>query len=248
MPDLTLHQWLLAAVAALCIGLGKSGFPGIGLVPVIVFAFIFTARDSTGLVLPMLIVGDICSLLAFRQHAQWTYVRRMLPPACIGVVIGWALMQRIDAAAFKPLIGSIILVLTLLQGARMRRPGWFAHVPHARWFAWTLGLIAGVTTMLANAAGPIMALYFLAVSLPKLEFVGTSAWYFLIVNSFKVPFSTGLGLIRPDTLALNAALTPLIALGILVGRWLVTRVPQQLFDALLLAFAAIAALRLIGLF
>jgi hypothetical protein len=130
----------------------------------------------------------------------------------------------------------------------MRRPEWFLHVPHARWFVWSIGLLAGVTTMLANAAGPIMALYFLAASLPKLEFVGTSAWYFLIVNAFKVPFSARLGLIRPDTLLLNAALAPLIALGILAGRWLVHRVPQRLFDVLLLAFAAIAALRLIGLF
>lgn len=248
MVELTLAQWGLVILAAASIGVAKSGFAGVGLVPVLIFAFIFGARDSTGILLPLLIVGDICSITAFHQHARWSYVRRMLPPACIGVVLGWLLMHRIDESVFKPLIGAIILTLTGIQAARMRHPQWFTHVPHAAWFAWSMGLLAGVTTMLANAAGPIMALYFLAVALPKLEFVGTSAWYFFIVNSFKVPFSAALGLIQRDTLLLNSTLIPAVVLGLLAGRWLVKRVPQRLFDGLLLVFAAIAALRLIGVF
>jgi len=248
MPDWTAAQWLLAIIGAASIGIGKSGFAGAGLVQVLIFANLFETRASTGVVLPMLIAGDIGSLIAFHQHARWAYVRRMLPPACIGVIIGWALMQRIDPGAFKPLIGSIILALTALQIVRMRWPEAFLHVPHARWFAWTIGIFAGITTMLANAAGPIMALYFLAVALPKLEFVGTSAWYFLIVNSFKVPFSAQLGLIHGSSLLLNLLLVPAIALGLLTGRWLVKRVPQRVFDGLLLAFAGTAALRLIGAF
>jgi uncharacterized membrane protein YfcA len=248
MPDLSLSQWLLAIVAAMGIGIGKSGFAGVSLVHVLIFAFLFGARNSTGVVLPLLIVGDICALIAFHQHARWDYVRRMLPPACTGVVIGWLLMHRLDEAIFKPLIGFVILALTALQVARMRKPEWFTDMPHARWFAWTMGLLAGITTMLANAAGPIMALYFLAVALPKFEFVGTSAWYFFIVNSFKVPFSISLGLIHGDTLLLNAVLIPAVATGMIIGRWLVKRIPQRLFDGLLLGFAALAALKLIGVF
>ncbi len=248
MPDLTPTQWALAIVAAAGIGVAKSGFSGVSMLHVLIFAFLFGARDSTGVVLPLLIVGDICALLAFHQHARWDYIRRMLPPACLGVIGGWLLMHRLDEAVFKPLIGSVILGLTALQIARMRWPQRFTDMPHATWFAWTLGLLAGVTTMLANAAGPIMALYLLAVALPKYEFVGTSAWYFFIVNSFKVPFSATLGLIHRDTLLLNAALIPAVALGLLGGRWLVKRVPQRLFDGLLLVFAALASLRLIGVF
>ncbi len=111
-----------------------------------------------------------------------------------------------------------------------------------------MGLLAGVATMLANAAGPVMALYFVAVSLPKLELVGTSAWFFLVINAIKIPFSAWLGLIDGGTLALNAALAPLIVAGFFVGRWLVARIPQRAFDAFLLTFAGIAALRLVGLF
>jgi uncharacterized membrane protein YfcA len=248
MPDLTATQWLLAILSALGIGIAKSGFAGVSMVHVLIFAFLFGARNSTGVVLPMLIVGDICAVLAFRQHARWDYIRRMLGPACVGVIAAWAWMHRLDENLYKPVIGGIILALSALQITRMRRPDWFAHIPHAHWFAWSLGLLAGVTTMLANAAGPIMALYFLAVALPKLEFVGTSAWFFFILNVFKVPFSAGLGLIHRDTLLLNAALVPAIVFGLFFGRWLIRRVSQRLFDGLLLAFAAVAALRLLRLF
>jgi uncharacterized protein len=248
MPELSTAQWLLSILAAFGIGVAKSGFAGVSLLHVLVFAMIFGARDSTGVVLPMLIVGDICAVTAFHQHARWDFIRKMLPPACLGVIVGWALMHRLDEAVFKPLIGWIILGLAALQIARMQRPNWFSKIPHATWFAWTMGMMAGVTTMLANAAGPVMALYFLAIALPKLEFVGTSAWFFLSINLFKVPFSVGLGLIHQQTLLFNAVLIPAIVVGLLGGRWLVTRIPQKLFDALLLFFVAIAAFRMIGLF
>ena len=248
MPELTQFQWAIALIAAFGIGVAKSGFAGVSMIHVLVFAFIFGARDSTGVVLPMLIVGDVCAVLAFRRHARWDYIRKMLPPAGVGIVIGWLVMQRLNDAAFKPIIGAIILLLTALHVARQSRPDLFEKMPHALWFAWMMGLLAGVTTMLANAAGPIMALYFLAIALPKMEFVGTSAWFFLLVNCSKVPFSYQLGLIHRSTLLFNAALIPAIVAGLFAGRWLVTRIPQRLFDGLLLAFAAIAALRLIGLF
>ena len=109
-------------------------------------------------------------------------------------------------------------------------------------------MLAGVTTMLANAGGPVLTLYLLGMKVPKLELTATIAWFFFVLNLFKVPFSAGLGLITPGTLALNAVLVPGIAIGLLFGRWLIQRVPQKLFNQLLLAFAAAAALRLIGVF
>lgn len=248
MPDLTLTRWLLAIVAAACLGIAKAGLAGTSLVHVVVFAFLFGARNSTGVVLPMLLVGDVCAVAAYHQHARWTYVRRMLPPAFLGVTAGALVMQRISNDAFKPVIGWIILSLTALQIVRMQRPRWFDRLPHTRWFAWSIGLLAGMTTMLANAAGPVIAIYCLALSLPKMEIVGTTAWFFFIVNAFKVPFSVGLRLITRQTLLLNAALAPVVIAGVLGGRWLVRRLPQRVFDLLLLGFAAIAALRLIGVF
>ncbi len=246
MTELTLAQWALAIVGALGLGIGKAGLAGMSLLHVLIFAFLFGARDSTGIVLPMLLIGDVGAVTLFHQHARWDYVRRMLPPACLGVVIGAALMRVLSDASFKPIIGWIVLGLTALQVLRMYRQDWFGSIPHARWFAWSIGLLAGATTMLANAAGPIFAIYCLAVALPKREFVGTSAWFFLIVNAFKVPFSVALGLIHGQTLVFNLVLAPIIFAGLLAGRWIVNRVPQRVFDVLLLSFAAVAALRLIG--
>jgi uncharacterized protein len=248
MPEFTPFQWALAILAAAGMGIAKGGLAGVSLMHVVIFAFLFGARDSTGVVLPMLIVGDICAVTFLHQHARWDYVRRMLLPTCVGVAIGWALMGRVTDAMFRPIIGWVILTLATMQFARMLRPAWFGQVPHNRAFAWGMGLLAGVTTMLANAAGPIFGLYALAVGLPKLEIVGTSAWFFFIVNSFKVPFSVGLGLIHGQTLLFNLMMTPIILAGVLGGRWLTHRLPQRLFDGFLLAFAAIAALRLIGVF
>jgi uncharacterized membrane protein YfcA len=244
MPDLTPLHWVIAIAAAFALGVGKGGFAGLSIVHVLVFAFLFGARDSTGVVLPMLLVGVVCAVAAFHRHAQWKYVRRMLPPACVGVVAGALMMRGMSNASFKPVIGTLILGLTVLQAARMYRPSWFGAVPHTRWFAWTIGTLAGVATMLANAAGPIFTLYCVAVALPKFEVVGTISWFFFIVNAFKVPFSVGLGLIDTHTLLLNAVLAPAVVAGVLGGRWLVRWLPQRTFELVLLALAALAALRL----
>jgi uncharacterized protein len=248
LPHFTLAQWLLAVLAAFCIGFAKSGFHGAGLVTVLVAAHLFGARDSTGVVLPMLICGDILSVLVFHQHARWPTIWRLLPPTVAGIGIGFMLMRWIEDAAYRPIIGWIVLALVALQLWRRWLPGAFEHVPRSRAFAWSMGGACGFTTMVANGAGPVMTLYFLATRTPKYELVGTMAWFFLIVNLVKVPFSVGLGLIHGSSLLFNALLVPAIGLGIFAGQRLIRLVPQAAFETLLLIFAAIASLRMIGAF
>ncbi|HET7697637.1 MAG TPA: sulfite exporter TauE/SafE family protein [Vicinamibacterales bacterium] len=245
---MSIGEWILAFLAALGVGIGKAGLSGMGLFHVLIFAFLFGARASTGVVLPLLLVGDVTAVRSFHAHARWTYVRRMLPPACLGVVLAAWRMRELDETLYRPLIGWITLILSILQFARMYRPDWFGNVPHARWFAWTMGILAGAATMLANAAGPVFAVYLVAVGLPKMEFVGTSAWFFFIINLFKVPFSVALGLIRGPTLMLNVILAPAVLAGVLAGRWLLERIPQRVFEHLLLAFAVLSAIKLMGAF
>ncbi|MDZ4848330.1 MAG: sulfite exporter TauE/SafE family protein [Pirellulaceae bacterium] len=245
MPEFSVLQWCLMIIAAAGIGISKSGLSGISMVHVLVFAAVFGARDSTGVVLPMLIFGDICAIRAYGQHANWNQVWRMMPPAIIGVIAAWLWMQSLDETIYKPLIGSIILGLTILQIVRLWRSDFQSKIPHAVWFAWMMGLTVGMTTMLANAAGPVFGLYLLALMIPKLEFVGTSAWFFLMLNAFKVPFSWQLGLIDLESLQLNALLCPIIIGGLFFGKAIVKRLPQKTFDSLILAFTAIAAMRLL---
>jgi hypothetical protein len=266
LPDLTPGQWTLAALASVGVGVSKAGFPGLALLHVLIFAFLFGARDSTGIVLPMLIAGDLGAIGGFYPHTQWMHLRRTLPAACVGVIAGAVLMRYLSEGAFAPTLGWIILILVAMhmRGTEpfstetpQQGPGLRGH-PAPSSGPWRrvsvekgsvpLGLLAGMTTMLANAGGPVMTLYLLAMRLPKLQFTATAAWFFFVINVFKVPFSVGLGLIDAGTLALNAALVPGIVIGLLIGRWLIHRVPQRLFNHLLLAFAGLAALRLIGAF
>ncbi|MBX3421098.1 MAG: sulfite exporter TauE/SafE family protein [Pirellulaceae bacterium] len=247
--DLHPGDWGLLALAALGLGVSKSGLAGVSMLHVLIFAHVFGAKVSTGVVLPLLVVGDLCAIRAFGDQAQWSIFRRLLPPALIGVVIGTGLMGYLDERQFRPLVGGIILTLTLLQLLRLWRPTALERIPHSSWFAWSLGLLAGITTMLANAAGPIVALYLLAVALPKLELVGTGAWLFLAINLFKLPFSAwALGLITPESLAINAVLAPIVPLGLVLGGWLVRRISQFWFNVCLLAFTGAISLRLVGLY
>ena len=245
MAPISYTDWLLLAIAAFGIGITKSGFSGVSMVHVYLFASVFGAKDSTGIVLPMLIAGDIFAMSVFGKRANWSYVRRMMPPTLIGVVMGWVVMFQLPEVYYRPLTGLIILSLTVMQIIRLWNEKWLADVPHAIWFAWCMGILVGLTTMLANAAGPVFGLYLLAIGLPKLEFVGTAAWFFLLLNIVKIPFSWSLGLIRLDTLALNVMLIPLIAVGLWVGTLLIRRIPQRQFDSLILVLTGVASIRML---
>jgi uncharacterized membrane protein YfcA len=245
LPHLTAWQWTFAVIAALSFGLAKAGLAGLGLVGVVVFASLFGARDSTGVVLPLLLAADIGAVSIFKQHARWDYLRRTLPIAAVGVVLGTLIMQRVDNASFRPILGGVILALTAMQLVRRQWPDAFGRVPHAPGVGWGLGLLAGVATMIANAAGPVVALYYTAVGLPKFEVVGTTAWFFFLINIFKIPFSISIGVIHGSSLLLDAVLLPPIIIGLFAGRWLMNRISQRTFDLVLLVFAAAAAVRLI---
>jgi uncharacterized membrane protein YfcA len=242
---LTLFQWLLATIAALAAGLSKGGFVGMGLLTVLLMAEVLPARASTGAVLPLLICADILAVLAFREHARWPTIRRLLPPALVGMIVGYVLMARIADERFRVVIGWAVLLMILLQIGRRWLGVRFSEVPKARWFAWLMGIWTGINTMVANAAGPVATLYLLALNMRKFEFVGTIAWLFLIINIAKVPFSAHLGLINFESLKFNVLLLPAVAAGVFLGRSFVQRISQSVFEAFLLATAAAASLRLI---
>lgn len=248
LPDFSWLEWAVAVLAAVGVGLAKSGLAGMGLIPVILFAGLFGARDSTGVTLPILIVGDLLAAAVYRQHADRAALGRMLPPACVGVAVGaWAL-RGLGDTQFRPLLGGITLTLAALHVLRTRWPHLGTHVPHSTGFVWAFGLLAGSTTMLANAAGPMLVIYALAIRLPKLALVGTIGWFFLLINLFKLPFSISLGLLHPAHAVLACVLTPAVVVGLHAGRRVVETIPQPLFNHLLLAGAGLASLRLLGAF
>ena len=237
-------QWALGALGAFLVGLSKTGIPGLGILNVAIFALVFPARESVGLVLVILICGDLVAVSSYRRDASWPHLLRLFPWAAIGVVGGYFALGRVDDQAMRHLIGIVLLSLVLLQFIRSRRPAPpdGEAQPARPWLAPLAGVAAGFTTMVANAAGPVMVLYLLAMRLPKIVFVGTAAWYFLAINLFKVPFSASLGLINPTSLGVALWLGPFAMLGALVGRPIVEHLNQRRFELMALALTLIAAI------
>ena len=238
-------SWLILALGAFFSGASKGGLPGVNMVGVILFAQVLPAKVATGALLPLLIVADLVAVLIFRRKANWRELWRVFPWTALGVLFGWALLGRVDDTQVRRMIGAIILALAALQVWRARDPEAGVRLVRHPATAAVTGVLAGFTTMIANAAGPIMSLYLLAMNLPKLEFAGFAAWFFLVVNTFKLPFMIGLGLIPPSSLGMDAALAPVAVAGALGGRCVLERLPQAWFEGLVLVFAVVGGLRLL---
>jgi uncharacterized membrane protein YfcA len=238
--------WALAIFAALCVGLAKTGFGGLGLLAVVVFAELMPAKESTGALLPLLIFGDILGVLIYRRHANWSDLAKLLPATMVGIISGWWLMPRIPDGVFAPLLGWLILgAAGLFAILQLQFPQLLLTASRHPALGLLAGWSAGVATLLANAAGGITSFYFLARRLDKMAFVGTAAWFFFIVNLCKVPFSLQLGLINPGSLRLDLILLPAVLAGGLAGRLLIGRISQKMFERVTILLAGATALRLI---
>jgi len=244
LTDYSSTQWLFAGVAASCLGMSKAGFGGMAVLGVLLMANVFPVRESTGVILPMLIVADVFAVASFQRFTIWRVLIRLLPPACLGVVAGWLLMPLIPPEIFSKIIAVIVVSLLALTAAQKLSNTLQMTAGEHQAIAWPLGILAGITTMLANAAGAVVTVYLLACRLPKYEFVGTAAWFFLIVNVIKVPFSASLGLITPSTLTFNAALIPAVIAGLFFGRFLLGKLNQNVFEWTLIILSLIGSVRL----
>lgn len=235
-------QWALLATGALLVGISKTGIAGLGMLSVVIFSHLMPTKQATGIVLPLLCLGDIIGVFLYRQHAAWSYLWRLFPWTAIGIGLGYVALGRIDNREASQLVGAIVLSLVALQVWRRWRKT--EEVQYGAWFAPAIGILAGFTTLVANAAGPLMAIYLLAMRLPKLEYVGTSAVFFLLINLFKVPFMVDLGLINAASFALNLYLAPAVLVGGLIGRKIIAKINQRLFENLVLTLSALAGAKL----
>lgn len=209
------------------------------------FAGVFPAKASTGALLPLLLLGDVLAVRMMHRHANWPQLWRILPWTAVGVLIGVWVLSAVNNAQLRLIIGVLVVGMTLYQFAvrGLRR---LPAVPgHSPVFAAGMGVSSGITTMVANAAGPFTTLYLLAMRMGKLEFVGTTAWFYLAVNVFKAPFAASLGLITLESLRINLILAPAVIVGAFLGRWLLHRIDQNLFELVVLILALLGGLRLL---
>ncbi len=237
-------EWAIAISAAVLIGIAKTGFGGLGMLSVLLFAQLMPAKQATGIVLPLLCFGDIIAAFYYRQHAKWVHLWRLFPWTAAGVVVGYFTLGRITDQQARQMIGAIVLALVTLHLIR-RRGAAGREGEHGWWFAPTIGILAGFTTLIANAAGPLMAIYLLAMRLPKMDYVGTGAVFFLLMNLFKVPFMVNLGLITWSSFQLNLMLALPVVAGTMVGRRILTRVDQRMFENIVLFVSAGAGVKLL---
>ncbi len=245
LPPLEPWQWALAALAALCSGLAKTGISGLGILAAPLFLFVIPdPRASTGATLLVLISADVLAVLSYPpKSAQWRQLARLSPWTLLGIAAGALTMKHLSALHVRQLIGALLIPLVLLawhRRWRLARGGEEPQLP--LWAAPPTGIAAGFTTMVANAAGPVMILYLLAMRLPKLAFLGTTAWYFFFLNWIKVPFGIWQGSVHADSLGLATCLLPATVLGGLLGRPIAQRLDQKRFEALALVFTGLSAL------
>jgi uncharacterized membrane protein YfcA len=232
--------------AALLVGFSKTAISGVSAISVALFASVLPARESTGALLPLLLVGDVLAVRAYRRHTDWPVLLRLLPSVVVGVLVGAVFVAHVDDVVMRRTIGGFLLAMAVYHVWRRRRPT-RADEPqrphHGR--AFVFGLLAGFTTMVANAGGPAMSLYLLSSGFSMLGFLGTGAWFFFIVNLFKLPFSVALGLIDTQSLLRDAFLAVAVLAGAFIGRACVHRIDQKLFERLVLLFTVLASINLL---
>jgi len=238
--DISITAWLFASTAAFVVGLSKAGIKGISIVNVTLMALAFEAKASTGLVVPLLIVGDIIAVVYYHRHANWWYIVRFLPWMIVGILVGVYTGNDLDEDVFKIYMAIIILVSVGMMYWWDRRKS--VSVPTHWAFAGLVGSLAGITTMIGNLGGPFSNLYFLAMRVQKNEFIGTAAWLFLIINLIKLPFHIFVWeTVTADTLLFNLKLVPGILLGMLVGVWLIKIIKDDFYRKMILVLTALGA-------
>ena len=264
MDEITTVHWIILLIGSLIMGMSKGGLPGAGNLTVAMYALVLEdalgpagVPLSVGLLLPVLIAADLTATLVYRKHADWNFILRLLPCFIAGTVLGWWIFDYFQGGAervrhLKYIIGGILLSMSLLHilvkirkfddtqntdGNKKPRGAGVLGV--------FFGLLGGVATMLANAAGPIAQLYLLAMALPKYAFIGTSAWLFLIVNVIKVPFMIDLEIITFQSMSVSWWMFIPAILGAIIAPLIVKFIDQKLFERLIWFFIVLAGVRML---
>jgi uncharacterized membrane protein YfcA len=236
----TTVELMLFFVVALCVGLSKTGVHGAGNVAVPLLAVVFGGQGSSGVMLPLLVMADVMGVWYYHRHASWPYLKKLIVWSIVGVLLGTLVGGMIDDRTFKMVMVGIIFVSVAIM-IWMER-GHKEDVPDYFWFAALCGVGAGFTSMIGNLAGAFTAIYLLAMRLPKNTFIGTSAWFFLMINWIKVPFHVFVWkTITWNTVLLDLVTLPVIALGAWLGIIIVKNLSESAYRWFIIVMTLVAA-------
>jgi len=236
----SLVNWILIFLAALIIGLSKAGLKGIDMMNVTIMAIVFGGKASTGIVLPLLCFADIMAVIYYNSHAEWKHFWKLIPWMAVGVLIGVYTGKDLDEVIFRRIMaGIIILTIAIVIIMEFRKT---TVMPGNKLFAAGMGLISGFTTMLGNLAGAFSNIYFLAMRMPKNNFIGTAAWVFLVINLFKLPFQVFYWKnITLTTLQTDLFLLPALIVGFWAGIKIVSKIEDDSYRKIVIVLTLIGA-------
>ena len=225
-------------LCAMGIGMAKTGLGGLGMVVVPVMANIFGAKSSTGILLLMLIMADFFGVRYYHMHADIKRLIKLIPSTIIGILTGVFIGDILSDVYFQFLLGAVIISGALIMIIKV-------DIKENKLFSVAVGFLGGFVTMIGNAAGPIMSIYFLSMGFDKNKFIGTAAWFFLFVNLCKVPMHVFIWkTIDLNILFFDLSLFPLILVGALTGVWIVKKIPERPYKALVIASVILSTFNL----
>lgn len=237
----SITKWLLILLAAFIVGLSKAGLKGIDMMNVTLMAIAFGGRTSTGMILPLLCAADIMAVLYYHRHARWPQFWKLIPWMVVGVLIGVYVGKDLNEVIFRRLMAVIIILTVIIMLALEFRKN--VAIPGNKLFAAVMGLVSGFTTMLGNLAGAFSNIYFLAMRMPKYNFIGTAAWVFLVINLFKLPFQVIYWKnITVSTLQTSLLALPVLAIGFFAGVKIVAKIKDESYRKVVIALTLIGAI------
>ncbi len=236
----SITNWILILLAAFIIGLSKAGLKGIDMMNVTIMAIVFGGKASTGVVLPLLCAADIMAVIYYHRHAEWPQFWKLIPWMIVGVLIGVYVGMDLNELIFRRVMAVIILFTVVIMLALEFRKN--VVMPDNKLFAATMGLSSGFTTMLGNLAGAFSNIYFLAMRMPKNNFIGTAAWVFLVINLFKLPFQVFYWKnITLSTLKTDLLLLPALIIGFWAGVKIVAKIKDDSYRKVVIVLTLIGA-------
>jgi uncharacterized membrane protein YfcA len=243
--SLSFTEISIVLLVALFIGMAKTGVHGTGILAVPLLATVFGGQQSTGILLPMLMLADVMGVVYYHRHASWHHLKILFPWAALGVIVGTLVGGYINDEVFKLIMGAIILISVLIM-IWLEKSSHQDEVPTNKLFAHGMGIAGGFTSMVGNLAGSVMGIYLLSTRLPKNAYIGTAAWFFMVVNWFKFPFHVFVWhTISINTMLFDLVTLPVILLGAFLGIVIIKKVSEKIFRWFIIVMTLVAAMGMI---
>lgn len=242
------QETLLYAAVALAfflVGLSKAGLGGtLGFLITPMLALVMPLNKAVGLMLPVLIVADILTLSVYWRRWEVRYLWVLFGGAVIGITLATLMMANFPLETLRKGLGLLVLIFVSYRLLERRILNSLNYQPR-RWHGILAGSLAGLTSTLAHAGGPTIAIYLLLQNIPPATFIATSVLFFAVLNWIKVPYYYSAGLFDFSLQLQFIWLMPMLPLGVWIGRRLVNRVNKKLFDGIILGLLLASGLLLL---